>query len=335
MIGEISGLPRVYSDRVAFVPPFQDAARHVGFPAAAGRPAGMARIMDELAERDILSRVARREPGSWEEFLEAFAGVLFGVARLFADGYDDRMDLFLLICSRLKEDDMKRIRVFRERPGAPCRFSTYLAVVAKNIGVDFIRTREGRHRPFGKVAAMDEADRLLFEYVLRQGRQVEEARGLLKGRHGITLGSAEAEERSARINATLSPNQRWKLLARLASRQSSLSIDPVREAAGDPDRPLPLRSPNGDPESALRGEEAREILFEAMQEIEPRQRLALALKFRDGMSQTEIARFFAVSPAEAEAIVRDALRKIRDRLEGSGIAPLDLESAHAVSFWPS
>ncbi|HEV8335884.1 MAG TPA: sigma-70 family RNA polymerase sigma factor [Candidatus Polarisedimenticolia bacterium] len=291
--------------------------------------------MDEQAEREILSRVARREPGSWEEFLEAFAGVLFRVACLFADGYDDRMDLFLLICSRLKEDDLKRIRVFRERPGAPCRFSTYLAVVAKNIGVDFVRAREGRYRPFGKVAAMDETDRLLFEYILREGRQVEEARGLLKGRHGITLGSAEAEERSARITATLSPNQRWKLLARLASRQGSLSIDPVRESAGDPDHPLPLRSRNGDPESALRGEEAWRILGEAMEEMEPRLRLALALKFRDGMSHAEIAEFFAVSPEEAEALVRDALGSLRDRLAGSGIAPLDLESAHAASFWPS
>jgi RNA polymerase sigma factor (sigma-70 family) len=320
---------------VVFRSPFQDAARDVGSSAAAGRPAGMARIMDELAEREILSRVARREPGSWEEFLEAFAGVLFRVVRLFADGYDDRMDLFLQICSRLKEDDMKRIRVFRERPGAPCLFSTYLAVVAKNIGVDFVRAREGRYRPFGKVAEMDQTDRLLFEYVLREGRQVEEARGLLKGRHGITLGSAEAEERSARIAAALSPNQRWKLLARLASRQSSLSIDPVREAAGDPGHPLPLRSRNGDPESALRGAEARGILRAAMEEIEPRQRLALALKFRDGMSHAEIAAFFAVSPEEAEAIVRDALGRIRARLEGSGIAPLDLESAHAASFWPS
>jgi RNA polymerase sigma factor (sigma-70 family) len=182
---------------------------------------------------------------------------------------------------------------------------------------------------------MDETDRLLFEYVLREGRQVEEARGLLKGRHGITLGSAEAEERSARITATLSPNQRWKLLARLAARQSPLSIDPVRESAGDPDHPLPLRSRNGDPESALRGEEASRILGEAMEEIEPRQRLALALKFRDGMSHAEIAEFFAVSPEEAEALVRDALGSLRDRLAGSGIAPLDLESAHAASFWPS
>lgn len=290
---------------------------------------------EEPREEEILARVREEGAAAWEEFLEGFAQVLFRVASLFADGYDERMDFFLHICDRLREDDMKRVRAFQRRAEAPCRFSTYLTVVAKNLAVDFLRAKEGRYRPFRRVASMEETDRLLFEYHLRDGHTLEESRGFLQGRHGIRLSLEEASRRAAAVAAALSANQRWKVLARLAARRQALPIDPVEDAAmRDPQHPVPLRGAGGDPEGPLRQQEARKILQEALESVDSRQRLALVLRFRDSLSQEEVARTLAVTPAQAEALIREAVTRVRLRLAEAGVDRKDIDLGGWTSFWP-
>jgi RNA polymerase sigma factor (sigma-70 family) len=287
-----------------------------------------------VREEEILARVRSDGDSAWEAFLEAFAPVLFRVASLFADTYDDRMDIFLHICDRLRQDGMKRVRTFQQRAEAPCRFSTYLTVVAKNMAVDFLRAKEGRYRPFRRVASMDETDRLLFEYHVRDGQSLEESRSVLQGRHGIRLSLEEASRRAAGIVAALSVNQRWKLLARLASQRRALSIDPVEEAAlRGPRHTVPLPSGRGDPERPLREEQARKIFQEALAAVEPRQRLALTLRFRDSLSREEVARTLAVAPSQAEALIREAVVRVRSSLTRSGVDRMDLDQPGWTPFW--
>jgi len=286
-----------------------------------------------LWEQEILTRIKRGEHGAWELFLESFGGVLFGVVALFAESYDDRMDLFLHLCTRLREGEMRRIRRFRYRMDAPCRFSSYLAVVAKNLCVDYLRSRQGRFRPFRRVAAMDETDRLLFNYHIREGRNVEEARGLLLGRHGIRLGIQEASDRAGKIYAALSANQRWKLLARLASKRRALPIDPVAGVALGTRRAFPLESEREDPERSLRREEAEQVFQNALDSVDTRRRLALVLRFRDSMSAEEIAQTLAVSEAEAERIIGEGLEVLRLRLRACGVQRSDLESPGWAALW--
>ena len=297
-------------------------------PAAPLRREGLAR------EEEIFARVQRDGDSAWEEFLEGFAPVLFRVASLFADTYDRRMDIFLHICDCLRDDNMKRVRTFQQRPDAPCRLSTYLTVIAKNMAVDFLRAKEGRYRPFRKVATMDETDRLLFEYHVRDGQSLEETRSLLQGRHGIRLSLEEASRRAAAVAAVLSVNQRWKLLARLASRRRALSIDPVGESAlRDGRSSLPLQSGRGDPERPLREEQAKRIIEEALASLEPRQRLALTLRFRDSLSREEVARTLALVPSQAEALIREAVGRVRSSLARSGVDRKDLDHPGWASFW--
>src|SRR5687767_11800942 len=98
-------------------------------------------------------------PAAWDEFLPRFAEVIFRVVRLAAGSYYERMDLVLFVCDRLREDEMRRVRAFKFRPEAPCRFSTYLAVVVRNLALDFLRARDGRYRPFKTIEALEPADR--------------------------------------------------------------------------------------------------------------------------------------------------------------------------------
>src|SRR5262245_16603411 len=160
--------------------------------------------MPERGEQEFLDRIADGGPESWNAFLESCADQIFRVVRLFGDGYDERMELFLVGCDRLEEERMRRLRAFTFRPEAPCRFSTYLSVIVKNMAVDFIRAREGRFRPFRVVETMEETDRLLFEYHLRDGRPLEESRDLIESRHGIRLSAAQASDRAGRLQSSLS-----------------------------------------------------------------------------------------------------------------------------------
>src|SRR5262249_30549055 len=88
--------------------------------------------MPESGDQELIRGLSAGGPAAWQTFLERCADTVFRVVGLFASGYDERMDLFLFVCSRLHEDDMRRLRSFRFRPDAPCRFSTWLTVVVKN-----------------------------------------------------------------------------------------------------------------------------------------------------------------------------------------------------------
>jgi RNA polymerase sigma factor (sigma-70 family) len=285
------------------------------------------------SEEEILSRVRRDGAAAWPDFLQRFCATIFRVVVLFAESHDERMDLFLHICWQLRDRRMRRVLAFRERPDAPCRFSTYLAVVCRNLALDHLRAKAGRYRPFKCVAALEETERLLFEYHVREGRSLEETRSLLRGRHGIRLGSREIAARSASVTAALSASQRWKLLSRLASRRPSLSIDPVADAALGSGRAFALRSEAGDPERSLREGEAVRVLEEALQGIGSRRRLALTLRYRDSLSFEEVARTLGTDFPEAEQIIQEGLQRLRARLEASGIQLLDLESAGWSFLW--
>lgn len=286
-------------------------------------------------DREILDRIEAGEHGAWDLFLDTFAEEIFRVVCLFAKSYDDRMDLFLFICSKLEEDDMRRVRKFRFRPEAPCRLATWLSVVAKNLAIDFYRERHGRFRPFREVEAMESTDRLVFDYHLRDGRPLNEVRDLLHHRHGVTLQESDLAQRAARVREALSASQRWRLLARLTQHSRPLHLNPVTGAAGRDDEAIPLADDREDPERSLRSTEAGRALQEALSLVPTRQRLALVLRFRDGLTSSETAAVLRVPPPEAERLARAGLENMRETLVRSGFAPPDFEPASLAAVWPS
>lgn len=284
----------------------------------------------------MVDETEREIPSTWETFLPKHAEVIFRVVRLFADSYDERMDLFLFVCDRLRENDMRRLRAFRFRPEAPCRFSTYLAVVVRNLSLDFLRARDGRYRPFQAIAGLDSADQHLFEYHLHDGRPLEESRGLLRDRHGIRLSSQEAAERAGRLSARLSASQRWRILSRLYERRDAVPLDAaVDGASGEPSRAAgpPIADDRADPEAWLQSAEAGQVFREALGAIPARQRLALVLRYRDGLAAREVAGTLGVQAPEAERLLKEGLRILRERLRRSRVGRTELESSELPALW--
>lgn len=288
----------------------------------------------DTSDRDLLERISSGGPTAWQVFLEASAPTIFRVVRLFADGYDDRMDLFLHICDKLREKDMRRVRSYRFRPEAPCRFSTWLSVVARNLALDHIREKKGRFRPFRVVEGMDRTDQLIFEYHLRDGLPLAEVRERLHRRHGVPISMDDLAELAGRVAERLSANQRWRLLARLMERRRPLPVDPVAGAALRGDAAVPLRDAWGDPERPLRDREADAALRLAMGTMPAREQLVLALRYRDGLTVKEAARVLRIPAEEADRLVRRAVDSLRRSLVGSGFSQPDFEPSRLAAMWP-
>lgn len=280
--------------------------------------------MQDEADRILVECISSGGPAAWKAFVDACSETLFRVVRLFADTYDDRMDLYLFVCAKLKEDDLRRLRAFRFRPEAPCRFATWLSVVVRNLAIDQIRSRDGRVRPFRNIARLQGIDRWVFEYHVRDGIGLSELARRLEHEHGVRFDESALAEAAGRVRRQLSPSQHWRLLARLAERRGALPIDPVSGVA----------DPRGDPEVDLRRSEAGRALRGAIDAVAPRQRLALALRYRDGMSASEVAEILRVDPAEADRVTREGVERLRSALERSGYGATDFEPATLGGLWP-
>ena len=290
--------------------------------------------MQDSDDRALIGAIAAGGPEAWQAFLETCASTVFRVVSLFAGTYDERMDLFLFVCGKLHENDLRRLRSFRVRPESPCRFATWLSVVVKNLAVDYLRSQQGRFRPFRNIDAMEEIDRLVFDYHLRDGRPLVEVRQILGSRHGIGVGEAELEGRAARIESALSASQRWRLVARLAERRDHLALDPVSGWAGisgwagpAAQAAIPLTDAGENPEQALRQRETDAEIRRALLLVPPRERLAVTLRYGDGMSARQVATVLKVTPPEAERLAREGARRLRERLGGHEGSPLAVPRA--------
>jgi RNA polymerase sigma factor (sigma-70 family) len=290
--------------------------------------------MQDQADRALLDRISAGGAAGWNAFVEACSDTVFGVVRLFADGYDDRMDLYLFVCSKLKENDLRRLRAFSFRAEAPCRFSTWLSVVVRNLAIDHLRSREGRFRAFRSVASLDGIDRWVFDYHLKDGLELSEVVRRLEHDHGVRVDEDALAESAGRLRRQLSASQRWRLLVRLSEKRRALPVDPVSGVAIRAGEPIPLADGRGDPERDLRRLEADRALRDAIDAVSPRHRLALALRFRDGLNAIEVAEVLHLDPAGADRLTREGLDRVRESLERSGFRAPDFEASSLGLLWP-
>lgn len=289
---------------------------------------------EEVSRRDalVLERSTTDGDAGWNLFLERFAAAIYRQTCAFATGHDERMDLFVHVAERLRADDMKRIRAFRRRPEAPCTFRTYLTVVVRNLILDYLRSARGRTRAFKRIADLDLVDREIYERRVCERRPVEEVRQFL-GRHRVPLGYDEIVERANRLESHLSANQRWRLLSRLVAHRRHLAIDPTQEVAAMGGRQIPLPGRGRDPESMLGARAAEKAFRTAIARVHPRKRLALALRFKDGLKIREVARVMHATEKQVEHWVHDGTAAIRRHLAEHGVTRDDLGPDQLSELW--
>ena len=124
-----------------------------------------------------------------------------------------------------------------------------------------------------------------------------------RSRYGRDRG-AESEESKGRLDAR-------RRLADLIS--ESADVDEIGDVA------------TGDPGRALRTDERRRALAEALGELEPQDQLLLNLRFVDGLPGREIAEIMGLpSPFHAYRRLKSVLASLRGGLESRGIDDAEL-----------
>ena len=88
---------------------------------------------------------------------------------MYADDYDDVMDVFTHVCEALHSDDLARLRKYSAIAEPRPRFSTWLVTVVRNLTIDWFRHRDGRKRLSALAARLPRLQQQIFEHVIHRG----------------------------------------------------------------------------------------------------------------------------------------------------------------------
>ena len=205
---------------------------------------------------------------------------------------------------RLIDDDYAVFRKFQGRSSLP----TYLTTVIVNLFRDYRIHRWGKWRPSAEAKRLGTEAVQLETLVARDGRTVSEAIAVLRTSFGVTRPVAELEALAARLPERI--RRRIESDAALSELASSDATD---------DRLL-------DGERRAVAARAESAVSRALADVDAEERLALKLRFADGLPIVEIAALLGVPAKPLYGRIERTLTSVRRALERDGLeAPQVLE----------
>lgn len=261
--------------------------------------------MDDREIAELLHRLeSAASQQAWEEFLEAYSGVMLQVVRLFERDPDHVSDCFLYVCEELSRGSFRRLR--RYKSGGPASFSTWLRAVVRHLCLDWHRREFGRERVFRSVERLSALEQEVFTCRYRHGLSAEEILRNLQSRFP-RLDRRAVDGALERIERVLTPRQRW-LLAVESSATVSLSDGPLADdlvltQVADP-------SPSAESVAAL--SEQRGRLARALRKLPAPERVLLRLRFAEDLTLEQVGRITGLGDAQT---VDRHIRKILSRLQ--------------------
>jgi RNA polymerase sigma factor (sigma-70 family) len=258
------------------------------------------------------AQLASRDRGAeWSEFLAVYSPLILQVVRLFERDADSVEDCFLFVCERLRRDDLKRVRRFREDGSAS--FPTWLRAVVRRLCLDWRRHRYGRFRLPRAIARLPELEQEVFRCLhVRRLSENETLHCLTALWPGLTR--QQLADAAARVGRSLPPRQWWLLLVHRPRLQS---ISKAPETSDPADGEAGLIDPTADPEREAAGREQVGALRAAIDRLQPRERLLVRLRYVEELPLAEIARLTGLSGAsQVERQLQRALDELRAMMAG-------------------
>jgi RNA polymerase sigma factor (sigma-70 family) len=87
---------------------------------------------------------AVRREAAWEELIARHTRLILAAARRLGGDRDDTMERYAYVLEKLRENDFRRLRAFRQDGRAT--FSTWLTIATRRLCLDHHRSRYGRAR---------------------------------------------------------------------------------------------------------------------------------------------------------------------------------------------
>lgn len=254
--------------------------------------------------RELGSRNPER---AWSEFLRVHASLIIQVVRLFERDQDQVADCFLFVCEQLSRRRFRRLRKFR--PNGPAQFETWLRAVLRNLCLDWHRKEFGRQRIFRSIANLAPLEQEVFRCVYEKGFSPEYALAWLVPRFP-QLNTGSLQTCIDRIEATLTPRQRW-LLSMGSSRTTTCGLEDTEDRLI-----VQAADMHGNPETQVALKEQRERLANALEKLSAGERLMLRLRFEEDLTFEQIARLFKLADAQtADRRIRQLLERVRKEVE--------------------
>ncbi len=279
---------------------------------------------------DPLEAVVSGGSEAWPQFLEYYTPFILSCIRRFAGDADERMEIYVHVCERLRADDCRRIRQYRGVGSTgPCKFTTWLAAVVFNLAREWIRSTRGRRRLFRSVRQLSRTNRLVFQYYFWDGYTRVQIATLLRMKHHIGCSTADVTQRLADIERRLSRDHRWRLVTGLLRTAGPVSIDRPRTMVGEEiGFELPDRREGGT--RRLEREDANRKLQDLVAALPDEERLAIVLRFERGMPAREVAAAIGIrNHKRVYEIQGRALERLAEGLRRQGLELRDFLTSDA------
>jgi RNA polymerase sigma factor (sigma-70 family) len=293
----------------------------------------------------LLERVVAGDVQAWQRLVESHLGFLYALAWRYARGDRDRAaELVLVALEGLRRPDaegrgfyrLRRYLESRAELGGQSRFTTWLALVAKNLFRDWFREREGRRHLPREIDGLDPLSQALFGLLFWEGLSQAEAWGrLASSQPGLTPGRFEAA--LERVTAALSARNLWALYQELLRRLPPLSLEGAGGPDGAPGPQLADPDPGSLPDSRLVAQEAqagaarvRALLAEGLRALPARTRQVVELLVYRGLDGEAVRRVMGFRGRQRvyDEMAR-ARRRLRTWLSRHGLGEVELREALA------
>ena len=120
-----------------------------------------------MKERNLLHRLfsgGTKSELAWKEFLALYSNLFLSIIYKFTQKYDEVMEKYLFVCSKLCKDDFHILKKFNPSPNfRKPKLSTWLTVVVRNLCIDEFRTNHGRRRLPEAIKSLNDFDICVFK----------------------------------------------------------------------------------------------------------------------------------------------------------------------------
>lgn len=262
-----------------------------------------------------LRALFREDPDrAWEAFIEQYTPTLLAlIERAGVLNKDEAMELYVRVCERLADRDCERLRNHDPHKGT---LSAWLAVVVRNVAVDWVRSRVGRRRLFGSIKRLARFDQRVFELYYWEDRTATEIAGLVGSEQQREVTVMEIFDALGRIETALTERQRTDLLSMATRSRPAVALDDPELSVIDPPAPAP------DPEAALHAQQMDQQLNAALAELPAEDAAIVRLKYSQGLTNSEVKRALHL-PELSEDRVKSVLARLRAALERVHIRAAD------------
>jgi RNA polymerase sigma factor (sigma-70 family) len=259
-----------------------------------------------LTDIEILTLFDRNAELAWRLFIDRYADLIYSSLCHMGFDHDQAMDRFLYICEKLCEQDFRRLKSVRYA-GSSGELTPWLRKVIKNLSINWAWSEEGRKRLLKPIRRLPEHEQRVFELYFWRGLSPSAICEHLRLEGGQEIRLTDVLDTLERIISHLSLKKLWRLLSNLARIRGTVSLDEMKEM-GTGFEPEDVRAT---PEQDLIRNEQDEQLSQALASLASRERLAIQLRYEEGMAIKEIAEILHLSEKEAGRLLKMALGRLR------------------------